>query len=79
MPGGLSAAIADGPMAAAFGGGAGAADGDDDAGEGCTVDSYVGDAIAGALQDAVAASSGHVPHVPPPSLRGGRRGEHEAQ
>ena len=79
VPGGLSAAIADGLRAAAFGGGVGAADGDDDAGEGCTVDSYVGEAIAGALQDAVAASSGHVPHVPPPSLRGGRRGEHEAQ
>eukprot|EP00966_Prymnesium_polylepis_P233958 5411747-Prymnesium_polylepis.1 len=41
VPGGLSAAIADGLRAAAFGGGVGAraADGDDDAGEGCTVDS----------------------------------------
>eukprot|EP00966_Prymnesium_polylepis_P276352 6384639-Prymnesium_polylepis.1 len=62
VPGGLSAAIADGLMAAAFGGGVDAADGDDGAGEGCTVDSYIGDAVAGALQDAEAASSVHVPH-----------------
>eukprot|EP00966_Prymnesium_polylepis_P057467 1330792-Prymnesium_polylepis.1 len=32
-----------------------------------------------ALQDAEAASSVQAPHVPPPVLRGGRRGEHEAQ
>ena len=79
VSGGIAAAIASGLRASACSGGTGAAEESDDAGGGCTGASATCGAIRGALQATASASSVSAPSLPPPSVRGGRSGEHEVQ